>query len=94
MTYRSEIELGGRTLSIEAGQQALERAIKKNTKIVFTESPTNPYLNVIDMERMQAIRRWPRPASAATIAAIPPALSTLTSGSPKACGERWTTAAP
>jgi cystathionine gamma-synthase len=37
---------------------AMERAIKKNTKIVFTESPTNPYLNVIDMERMQAIRNW------------------------------------
>ncbi len=26
--------------------------------------------------------------------AIPAALSTLTSGSPPACGERWTTAAP
>lgn len=37
---------------------ALERAITKETKIVFTESPTNPYLNVIDMERMQAIRKW------------------------------------
>ena len=36
---------------------ALERAIRKTTKIVFTESPTNPYLNIIDMERMQQIRK-------------------------------------
>lgn len=37
---------------------ALQRAIRKNTKIVFSESPTNPYLNIIDMEKMQALRKW------------------------------------
>ncbi len=37
--------------------QALEAAIRKNTRIVFSESPTNPYLNVIDLKRMQEIRR-------------------------------------
>jgi len=34
----------------------LARSIKKNTKIIFSESPTNPYLNIIDMERMLKIR--------------------------------------
>jgi len=32
-------------------------AIHRNTKIVFSESPTNPYLNIIDMEQMQKLRR-------------------------------------
>jgi cystathionine gamma-synthase len=36
--------------------QAMEKAIRKNTKVVFSESPTNPYLNVIDLERMRKIR--------------------------------------
>ena len=35
--------------------EQMEAAIKKNTKIVFSESPTNPYLNIIDMKRMQNI---------------------------------------
>jgi len=35
----------------------LEAAIRKNTRIIFSESPTNPYLNIIDMERMQELRR-------------------------------------
>jgi cystathionine gamma-synthase len=34
----------------------MEKAIRKKTKVIFTESPTNPYLNVIDMERMRRIR--------------------------------------
>jgi cystathionine gamma-synthase len=37
--------------------EQLERSIKKNTKIIFSESPTNPYLNIIDMERMRRIRK-------------------------------------
>jgi cystathionine gamma-synthase len=37
--------------------EQLEAAIRKNTKIIFSESPTNPYLNVIDLERMKALRR-------------------------------------
>jgi cystathionine gamma-synthase len=36
---------------------AMERAIRKSTKIVFSESPTNPYLNIIDLKRMQEIRK-------------------------------------
>jgi cystathionine gamma-synthase len=34
----------------------MKRALCKKTKIVFSESPTNPYLNVIDLEAMQDIR--------------------------------------
>ena len=34
----------------------LASAIRDNTRVVFSESPTNPYLNVIDLERMQEIR--------------------------------------
>jgi cystathionine gamma-synthase len=37
--------------------RAMENAIKPNTKVIFTESPTNPYLNVIDMDRMRQIRK-------------------------------------
>jgi len=31
---------------------AMEAAIRKDTKILFTESPTNPYLNIADMDRI------------------------------------------
>lgn len=34
---------------------ALERAIKKNTRFIFSESPTNPYLNVFDLELLKKI---------------------------------------
>ncbi|MBL8025741.1 MAG: PLP-dependent transferase [Fibrobacteres bacterium] len=35
--------------------KAMEKAIRKNTKIFFSESPTNPYLNIMDQEKMVAI---------------------------------------
>jgi cystathionine gamma-synthase len=34
----------------------MKKALRKNTRIVFSESPTNPYLNIIDLEAMQDIR--------------------------------------
>jgi cystathionine gamma-synthase len=34
---------------------AMEAAIKKNTRILFSESPTNPYLNIADVERIAEI---------------------------------------
>lgn len=37
--------------------EQMVRAIRKNTRIIFSESPTNPYLNIIDMKQMQKIRR-------------------------------------
>jgi cystathionine gamma-synthase len=35
----------------------LEGAIKKNTRFIFSESPTNPYLNVFDLSRIERIAR-------------------------------------
>jgi cystathionine gamma-synthase len=37
--------------------EAIEKTIKPNTKIFFSESPTNPYLNIMDMERLMNIFR-------------------------------------
>ncbi|MGM0788358.1 MAG: trans-sulfuration enzyme family protein [Thermodesulfobacteriota bacterium] len=35
--------------------EAMEKAIKPNTKVFFSESPTNPYLNIMDLERLMDI---------------------------------------
>jgi cystathionine gamma-synthase len=35
--------------------QAIEKAIKPNTRIFFSESPTNPYLNIMDLEKLMNI---------------------------------------
>ncbi|WP_322800285.1 aminotransferase class I/II-fold pyridoxal phosphate-dependent enzyme [Thermoflexus sp.] len=37
--------------------EALEAAIRPNTRLIFTETPTNPYLRVIDLERLAEIAR-------------------------------------
>jgi len=37
--------------------QALERAIKRNTRFIFSESPTNPYLNIFDLVKIKQIAR-------------------------------------
>jgi cystathionine gamma-synthase len=34
---------------------AIKKAIRKNTKIFFSESPTNPYLNIMDLEKLMSI---------------------------------------
>jgi cystathionine gamma-synthase len=34
---------------------ALDRAIRKNTRFIFSESPTNPYLNVFDLTLLKKI---------------------------------------
>lgn len=34
---------------------AMEKAIKPNTRVFFSESPTNPYLNIMDLERLMNI---------------------------------------
>jgi cystathionine gamma-synthase len=36
---------------------ALEAAIQGNTRLIISESPTNPYLRVVDLERLAAIAR-------------------------------------
>ena len=35
--------------------EVLEKAIKKNTRFIFSESPTNPYLNVFDLVKIKKI---------------------------------------
>lgn len=37
--------------------EALEAAIRPETRIIISESPTNPYLRVVDLERLAAIAR-------------------------------------
>jgi cystathionine gamma-synthase len=36
---------------------AIRKAIRKNTRLFFSESPTNPYLNIMDLEKLTAIFR-------------------------------------
>jgi len=36
---------------------AIEKAIKPNTRVFFSESPTNPYLNIMDLKRLMRIFR-------------------------------------
>ncbi|MHC4130383.1 MAG: trans-sulfuration enzyme family protein [Planctomycetota bacterium] len=35
--------------------KALEKAIKKNTRFIFSESPTNPYLNIFDLVKLKEV---------------------------------------
>ena len=35
--------------------EALDRAVQDNTRLIFSESPTNPYLNIFDLERLREI---------------------------------------
>ena len=37
--------------------EILEKAIKKNTRFIFSESPTNPYLNVFDLVKIKKIAK-------------------------------------
>jgi len=37
--------------------EALEAAIRPNTRLIFSESPTNPYLRVVDIRRLVEIAR-------------------------------------
>ena len=37
--------------------EAIEAALKPSTRLVFTESPTNPYLSVLDLERLAQLAR-------------------------------------
>lgn len=34
---------------------AIDKAVRKNTRFIFSESPTNPYLNIFDLERLKQI---------------------------------------
>jgi len=45
----------GCTVAKMCDYDAIEKAIKPNTRIFFSESPTNPYLNIMDIERLMGI---------------------------------------
>jgi len=42
---------------VEPTLASLEAAIRDDTRLVFTESPTNPYLRVVDLEGLVALAR-------------------------------------
>jgi cystathionine gamma-synthase len=42
---------------VEPTVEAVEAALRPDTQLVFTESPTNPYLSVVDLERLVALTR-------------------------------------
>lgn len=37
--------------------EALDNAVQPNTRFIFSESPTNPYLNIFDLERLHGIAK-------------------------------------
>ncbi|HIJ74359.1 MAG TPA: aminotransferase class I/II-fold pyridoxal phosphate-dependent enzyme, partial [Candidatus Hydrogenedentes bacterium] len=37
--------------------EALDRAVRPNTRFIFSESPTNPYLNIFDLDRLHGIAK-------------------------------------
>lgn len=64
--YRRTRQLVTRTLSrlgiehsiVPPGDlDALDKAIQKNTRLILSESPTNPYLYCVDLERLQEVAR-------------------------------------
>ncbi|MFT5369050.1 MAG: cystathionine gamma-synthase [Candidatus Latescibacterota bacterium] len=51
-------KFGVETTFVHAGDfEALENAIQDNTRVLISESPTNPHLNVIDLDRVVAIAK-------------------------------------
>jgi len=50
-------KLGTETSLVEPAAAAIEKAIRPNTNIIFTESPTNPYLRVLDLPAMLKVAR-------------------------------------
>ena len=50
-------KLGTETSLVEPTAAAIEKAIRPNTNIIFTESPTNPYLRVLDLPAMLKVAR-------------------------------------
>ncbi|MCL5097922.1 MAG: PLP-dependent aspartate aminotransferase family protein [Candidatus Omnitrophica bacterium] len=50
-------KLGLQTTLVEPSAAAIQKAIRPNTNIIFTESPTNPYLRVIDLAEIVKVAR-------------------------------------
>ena len=50
-------KFGIETSLVEPAAPAIEKAIRPNTNIIFTESPTNPYLRVLDLPAVVKVAR-------------------------------------
>jgi cystathionine gamma-synthase len=50
-------KFGMQTSLVEPTAAAIEQAIRPNTNIIFTESPTNPYLRVLDLPAVVKVAR-------------------------------------
>jgi cystathionine gamma-synthase len=53
-TYLKQFGIGC-TIVPFGNYATLEKAIKENTRFVFSESPTNPYLNIFDLVKLKRI---------------------------------------
>ena len=50
-------KFGIETSLVEPTASAIEQAVRPNTNIIFTESPTNPYLRVLDLPAMVKVAK-------------------------------------
>jgi cystathionine gamma-synthase len=50
-------EFGIQVSMVDPTAKAIEKAIQPNTNIIFTESPTNPYLRVLDIPKIVKIAK-------------------------------------
>ena len=53
-SYLKQFDIGC-TIIPFGDYEVIEKAIKKNTRFIFSESPTNPYLNIFDLVKIKKI---------------------------------------
>ena len=53
-SYLKQFDIGC-TIVPFGDYEVIEKAIKKNTRFIFSESPTNPYLNIFDLAKIKNI---------------------------------------
>ncbi len=53
-SYLKQFDIGCTIVSF-GDYKVLEKAIQKNTRFIFSESPTNPYLNIFDLAKIKNI---------------------------------------
>jgi len=53
-SYLKQFNIGCTIVSF-GDYTVLEKAVKKNTRFIFSESPTNPYLNIFDLVKLKKI---------------------------------------
>ncbi|MBN1757245.1 MAG: PLP-dependent transferase [Chitinispirillaceae bacterium] len=55
-SYLQRFGIGATIVSFD-DYEAIDRAIQPNTRFIFSESPTNPYLNIFDLVKLVAIAK-------------------------------------